>query len=56
LYITPAAAVSFTVYEQFKQALKHKKTENIQKGIIITLSAGFSARILGTACRYIKNK
>eukprot|EP01080_Neovahlkampfia_damariscottae_P004227 gene4227-7564_t len=51
IYITPAAAVSFTVYEQFKQAVTGDDTQNNLKNVAITLTAGFCARIFGTAIR-----
>jgi hypothetical protein len=52
IYIAPSAAVSFTVYEQFKAALNGSSFEKINWTTpIITLMAGMSARVLGTAVR-----
>lgn len=80
IYITPAAAVSFTVYEQFMRAVRrvvngdqhepsdnannqsheHKQQKQHQslldtakswKYPILTLCAGATARVFGTACR-----
>jgi len=60
IYITPAAAVSFTVYEQFMRSIqgvsffgsgKTNPSDFSWTTPILTLSAGVSARILGTACR-----
>lgn len=52
IYITPAAAVSFTVYEQFKKAVKSEKNPGGSwNAAFISLAAGGAARILGTACR-----
>jgi hypothetical protein len=52
LYIAPAAAVSFTVYESFTQALHNRHSESFQwKTPVITLAAGALARVVGTACR-----
>lgn len=58
-YITPAAAISFMFYEQFK-ALLHMYTTGdknslnnnfIFKHPAVPLVAGGLARLLGTACR-----
>lgn len=57
LYITPAAAVSFTVYEQFMQAWNYNHEQLKQHHQVswtlpfLTLAAGGLARVLGTACR-----
>ncbi|KAL0485713.1 hypothetical protein AKO1_003294 [Acrasis kona] len=53
IYITPAAAVSFTVYEQFMTAFrKTTKSDWVSwQTPILTLCAGAGARVLGTACR-----
>ncbi|EFC50540.1 predicted protein [Naegleria gruberi] len=65
IYITPAAAVSFTVYEQFMQSIQgrlstisSKDNSSEEKSSqfswttpLLTLSAGLLARIFGTACR-----
>jgi len=57
-YVAPAAAVSFTLYEQFKKILEwnfqtgktNLNTFNVNEAII-TLAAGGTARLFGTACR-----
>ncbi|KAL6059475.1 Mitochondrial carrier [Balamuthia mandrillaris] len=65
MYITPAAAVSFMFYEQFKMLLKSHKNRNsgrttksqsaqeayILKHPAVPVIAGGLARLLGTACR-----
>jgi hypothetical protein len=52
LYVAPAAAVSFTVYEQFTQAMHNRSADSFSwKTPVITLAAGAFARVLGTACR-----
>lgn len=56
VYITPAAAVSFTVYEQFmtnvNAELQKKNSSKVSWTLpLLTLAAGGFARVLGTACR-----
>lgn len=52
LYIAPSAAVSFTVYEQFKAAVNSDHENKLKWTTpVITLAAGVCARILGTAVR-----
>lgn len=58
MYITPAAAISFMFYEQFKALLKMYTTGDrtnhnnfIFKHPAVPLIAGGLARLLGTACR-----
>eukprot|EP00761_Pharyngomonas_kirbyi_P006530 gb/GECH01006537.1/.p1 GENE.gb/GECH01006537.1/~~gb/GECH01006537.1/.p1 ORF type:complete len:318 (+),score=46.30 gb/GECH01006537.1/:1-954(+) len=58
-YVAPAAAVSFTVYEQFKSAMKKLTSDDADKSElpfgyftpVVTVMAGAGARVLGTACR-----
>jgi len=59
MYITPAAAISFMFYEQFKTLLQtyitgdksNRNSNFIFKHPAVPLVAGGLARLLGTACR-----
>eukprot|EP00741_Cyanophora_paradoxa_P021351 tig00021348_g20610.t1 len=51
LYVAPAAAVSFAVYEEVKSALRPREGHAHWLSPLVPLAAGFAARVFGTATR-----